>query len=92
MAGVSVLGKDPRKVEGGREGARRRWGPQRIVRLDQLDPRVAAAVRELIQVDEAVRARAAAHPDATLHEKAAAVIETSATAAPEGHGNDRSAA
>lgn len=28
--------KDPRKVDGGRKGARRRWGPQRVIRLDGL--------------------------------------------------------
>ena len=52
-------------AEAGRIGARRRWGEQRVVRLDQLDPRVAAAVRALIAADEAVKARVAAgHPDA----------------------------
>lgn len=42
-------------VERGRLGGRARWGPRRIVRLDELDVRVAAAVRALIAADEAAK-------------------------------------
>ena len=71
-------------AEAGRLGARRRWGEQRVVRLDQLDPRVAAAVRALIAADVAVQARAAVgDADPVSNEKAAAVIETPATATTE---------
>ena len=37
-------GKNPVFVESGREGARRRWGPQRVVRLDNLT----AAERDVV--------------------------------------------
>lgn len=47
--------KDPAKVRAGQAGALSRWGPQRIVRLDSLDPRVRAAVVALIRADEEVR-------------------------------------
>lgn len=43
------------KAQAGAIGAERRWGPRRIVRLDALDPRVAAAVRALVDADAAVR-------------------------------------
>lgn len=35
-------------VESGRRGARKRWGPQRVVRLDELDPAVANVIRALL--------------------------------------------
>ena len=47
--------KDPIKVEAGRLGARKRWGAQRVARLDSLDPRVREAVLALIRADEAAR-------------------------------------
>ena len=56
------------RAEAGRLGARRRWGVQRIVRLDRLDPRVAAAVRALVAADEA--AQKAAPADADKHDAA----------------------
>jgi hypothetical protein len=40
--------KNAGKVRGGLIGARRRWGPQRIVRLDQLDPDTARLIRALL--------------------------------------------
>jgi hypothetical protein len=55
MPGASVVEKDDRFVQSGRRGARKRWGPQRVVRLDSLDPRVRAAVVALIRADEAAR-------------------------------------
>ncbi len=58
--------KDPRFVESGRRGARKRWGAQRVVRIDELHPAVAAAVRALIQANEA--ARAATEPTDSRHE------------------------
>ena len=42
--------------ERGRRGAAKRWGDQRIARLDELDPRVRAAVLALINADAAARA------------------------------------
>jgi hypothetical protein len=48
--------KDPARVESGRRGALKRWGGQRIARLDALDPRVREAVLALIRADEAARA------------------------------------
>lgn len=65
MPGVSFVSKDPRRVEGGREGARRRWGDRRIVRLDALDPTVAAAIRALVAADVAARQEAARDTDPT---------------------------
>lgn len=52
--------KHPGRVAGGRMGALRRWGGQRIVRLDSLEPSVAAAVRALVAADQAARKEAAA--------------------------------
>ena len=51
--------KDPVKVRAGTLGARKKWGPQRIVRLDSLEPAVAAAVRALIEADQAAKRNAA---------------------------------
>lgn len=42
--------------ERGRRGAAKRWGGQRIARLDELDPRVREAVLALIRADAAARA------------------------------------
>lgn len=47
--------KDPLKVKAGQIGSRARWGERRIVRLDQLDPSIAAAVRALVAADQAAR-------------------------------------
>lgn len=56
--------------------ARARWGPERSVRLDSLDPRIRAAVVALINADDAARTT-----------KAATDV-TPVTAGVEGHGND----
>jgi hypothetical protein len=45
--------KHPGKVRAGQIGSRRRWGPQRILRLDQLQPIVREAVLALIAAHEA---------------------------------------
>ncbi len=45
--------------QAGRLGARRRWGDQRVVRLDSLHPAVAAAIRALVAADQAAREEAA---------------------------------
>jgi hypothetical protein len=45
--------KDPRKVHGGRKGARLRWGPQRVLRLDGL---TSEQVEHVIRYVEAMRA------------------------------------
>jgi len=51
------------KAEGGRLGALRRWGPvPRSVRLDTLDPRIAAAVVALVRADENSRTTKAPAP------------------------------
>ena len=47
------MGKDPAKQKAGRAGMRARWGPPRIARLDQLDPRIREAVLALIRADQA---------------------------------------
>ena len=64
------------RVERGRLGARRRWGPEpRIVRLDALPPDQRHAILSYLAV-------------ARSTEKAAPDVETGA-AESEGHGNDR---
>jgi len=45
---VFASAKDPRFVESGRRGARRRWGEQRIARLDELRPEARRLVLALI--------------------------------------------
>lgn len=45
--------KDPRRVAGGLRGARTRWGPRRVVRLDGLPPDVANVIRQLVAAAEA---------------------------------------
>lgn len=67
------------KQRAGLIGARARWRDHtpRVVSLNQLDPRVRAAVLALMRADEAAR-----------NEKAASGLETLA-AKSEGHGNDR---
>jgi hypothetical protein len=58
-----VSTKNPIFVESGLRGARQRWGEQRTVRLDQLEPSVAVAVRALIAADEAAKAAKKASSD-----------------------------
>ncbi len=43
----------------GKLGSASKWGGQRIVRIDSLDPRVRAAVLALVQADAAAREEAA---------------------------------
>jgi hypothetical protein len=42
--------KDPAQVESGRLGARRMWGPPRIIRLDDLAPEQRSFIVELVEV------------------------------------------
>jgi hypothetical protein len=46
---------DPQYVEAGREGARRRWGPPRVIRLDKDDPATAEAIRQTVAAIRAAR-------------------------------------
>lgn len=65
------------RADRGRLGARKRWGPQRIVRLDQLDADTGRLIRALL----------------AQNETGSTVTETSADpASAEGHAHDRSAA
>lgn len=51
--------KDPARVQSGRRGAEIRWGNtlnRRVVRLDALEPSVAAAVRALLEADRHAKA------------------------------------
>lgn len=49
--------KDPAKVRAGKIGMARRWGPRRVVRLDQLDPSVANVIRAILKAEENAAAR-----------------------------------
>ena len=53
----------PGRVAGGREGARRRWGPRRHVNLSELDADTARLVRALVDAAEEARAKAEAADD-----------------------------
>jgi hypothetical protein len=44
--------KDPNRVEAGRRAMRKRWGPQRVVRLDSLDADTARLIRALLAQTE----------------------------------------
>jgi hypothetical protein len=57
---------DPRFVDAGRDGARRRWGAPRHVRLDSLDPRVREAVLALVRADQRASSREAGESEGTL--------------------------
>jgi len=81
MPGASLDSRisDPRKVAGGRLGARRRWGPEpRVVRLDDLTPPQRRLVLALVEAAKAETQKAAA-----------VVSETSTDAAMEDDGGDR---
>jgi hypothetical protein len=52
--------KDPRQVEGGRLGAFRRWGPPRVVRIDDFEDAERAAIVADIESRRAERAAARA--------------------------------
>lgn len=64
MEAALLATKNPVFVESGRRGARSRWGPERVARLDSLDPRVREAVLALIRADEAARNAEKAADDA----------------------------
>lgn len=66
--------KDPRRVAVGALGARARWGERRHVKLTDLSPAVAAAVRALIAADAAARKEAA-----PASENAGAAMSTEGT-------------
>jgi hypothetical protein len=66
-------------VEAGRRGARRRWGPPRVARLDALSPEQRALVLALIAAAEA------SNKVPTGGEAAPSVGNAG------GHGNDRTA-
>lgn len=42
--------KDPRRVKIGRDGARKRWGPPRVINLGNLPPEQRAFIAELVAV------------------------------------------
>lgn len=52
MQPAATLNRSERHVK----AARARWGPERVVRLDSLDPRVREAVLALVRADENARA------------------------------------
>jgi hypothetical protein len=60
--------KHPGRVEGGRLSARRRWGPQRIVRLDTLDPITRDIIRAILTARENAKAASAVDPETALPE------------------------
>ena len=56
------------RSRGGRLGSASRWGPQRVARLDSLEPPIRAAVLALIQADQAAKKAAIADHDDGLGE------------------------
>lgn len=53
--------KDPVRVAAGRSGARKRWGPPRVLRLDTLTPqqrRLVLALLDAAKADESEQAAA----------------------------------
>jgi hypothetical protein len=53
------------RVERGRVGAAKRWGPRRVVRLDALPPDVANVIRALVAASEAAKDQNAAAASGT---------------------------
>ena len=51
-----MSGKNPVLSDAGRRGARRRWGEQRVLRLDDLEAPYRRAVLALIAAAEAAKA------------------------------------
>lgn len=47
--------KDPKAVRRGTLGARARWGPPRVVRLDALEAPIRAAILALVEADRAAQ-------------------------------------
>ena len=54
--------KNPVKVRVGTLGARARWGPARVLRLDQLDPVTADIVRAIVEARKNAAEAAARDP------------------------------
>lgn len=69
--------KNPLKVEAGRVGARRRWGPPRVVRLDELSPEQRSLVLALIA---ATKKASAAAESADAREEASSGSSNTAAA------------
>jgi hypothetical protein len=57
---LSVTSPARTPSERARHAVRTRWGPQRVVRLDQLDPDTARLIRALLAQREAQSAKAEA--------------------------------
>ena len=55
--------------ERGKLGAAKRWGPARVVRLDQCDPVTADIIRAILTARENAKAAAALDPAAALREE-----------------------
>jgi hypothetical protein len=53
---LSVTSPARTRSERARHAIRARWGPQRVVRLDQLDPDTARLIRALLAQAEAAKA------------------------------------
>ena len=71
--------RDPVKARAGTIGARARWGPARVLRLDQLDPVTAGIIRAILD----------AQASAAQREAVSAIASETAQAAGE-HGHARS--
>ena len=65
MVSATPTPKDPDKVRAGQIGARRKWGRQRVLRLDTLAEPVRRAIEALISAEQRAQEREAAErPDA----------------------------
>ena len=76
MAPLDSRAKDPRLVAAGKKAMAARWGPQRVVRLDSLDPITAGNIRAILT------ARAAASPEVpeAVEATSSALLEVAAEA------------
>lgn len=59
---VSTAEKDPRRVRAGKAAMLSRWGPPRVIRLDDLPPEQRAFIAELVDVARRNAHRIAASP------------------------------
>ena len=57
--------RDPVKARAGTIGARARWGPARVLRLDQLDPVTAGIIRAILDAQASAAQREAAGASAS---------------------------
>ena len=66
MSGAAsvIREKDPRFVAAGRKAMRARWGPRRILRLDELSEPIRAAIEAMVAAEANAQAREVAD-DAT---------------------------